>query len=315
MHRGLISRFAFTGGQDVERRITAKLNIDARHAQLERKLSHYPAASAIQATRRTETVRTSVHSPYSIGTSQNSRRNIHTLAAQNHLDPAMHVSDVGEMSGCNHSLFICPQGFRDKLQAHLLLRARTATSGDTKPGSANITERVRIKDDSIFEHVEVHFNYTTYDLRRNSDVITTSTPDRANVMLLAAQDGPNPGPESSPRSHFLYARVLKAYHTYVYYEGPNCPSPKLLRFEFLWVRWYDLGDEAPYSLRALHFSPVLGSSAFDFIDPSDVLRSTHILPAFAYGQRKETQPSQSPVADDGNDWFKYYVGRYVRNAL
>lgn len=200
-----------------------------------------------------------------------------------------------------------PKGFRAKLEKHLLLRARTELYKDSAP--VGLSDRVVIKDDSIFEHVEIHFNYTTYDVRRKTDIMLTTAPERANVMLLADQDGPNPGPDSAPRSHFLYARVLKAYHTHVYYEGaPSSPS-RLMRFDFLWVRWYDLGDEPPYSLRALRFSPVLGSSAFDFIDPSHVIRGAHILPVPAYGQRKDGEPAHSPLADDANDWMMYYVGR------
>lgn len=187
-----------------------------------------------------------------------------------------------------------------------------ATYKEEKFIPADLSDRITIKDDSIFEHVEVHFNYTTYDLRRKSDIIKTTEPERANVMLLAAQDGPNPGPETAPRSHFLYARVVKAYHAHVYYEGSPSTPPKLMRFDFLWGRWYDLGNEPPFSLRALRFSPVLGGSAFDFIDPSHVIRGAHILPAFYHGRRMDNETPRSSLADDGNDWMMYYVGRYVQ---
>lgn len=128
-------------------------------------------------------------------------------------------------------------------------------------------------------------------------------------MVLADPDGPNPGPDDAPRSHFLYARVMNAYHTYVYLDGPSSTGPDPIRLDFLWIRWYELGEEKPYSLRAVHFPPVLGGTAFDFLDPSDVLRASHIVPVFKHGLLKEVSQTHSPLAKDEDDWVKYCVGR------
>ena len=170
-------------------------------------------------------------------------------------------------------------------------------------------ERIVIKDDCIFEHTEIHFNYTTYDVRRKADIIRTTLPERANIMVLADPDAPNPGPEDAPRSNYLYARVVKAYHAHVYCNGVGFPSSSPVRFDFLWVRWYELGREASYSLRALRFNLVLGSSTFDFVDPSDVLRAVHIIPTFRYGRRRDHEMARSAIAGDEEDWMQYYVGR------
>ena len=160
----------------------------------------------------------------------------------------------------------------------------------------------------MFQHLEIHFNYTTYDVRRASDVIRPSKPERANIMVLAPQDSVlHPANPEIAKSHFIYARVLGVYHVQAIYEGPGSPGYSPGRFDFLWVRWYELGDEPPYSLRSLTFLPCLAMSTFDFVDPEDVVRAAHIVPAFCDGKRNEA--SWSPIAGDGNDWCRYYVGR------
>lgn len=91
MHRGLISRYAFTGGSDVEQCIAAKLNMDARHARIERKLLRHPDMPQGVAARPAETVKVNPQSTYNAGTSQDHRKNIRTLEAQHRADPAMRV--------------------------------------------------------------------------------------------------------------------------------------------------------------------------------------------------------------------------------
>jgi hypothetical protein len=52
---------------------------------------------------------------------------------------------------------------------------------------------------------------------------------RCNVMLLADDA------DSSSPHHFLYARVLGAYHANVIYVRPGMRDNQPRRFEFLWV--------------------------------------------------------------------------------
>ena len=125
------------------------------------------------------------------------------------------------------------QKFRRKLETHLLRRARGHLAAVAVEGAP--PDSIRIKDECIFEHSEIHFNYTTYDLHRKYDVIRTSEPDRANIMTLADPDGSN-SEDAIPASHFHYARVLKAYHAHVYLDGPNSPGPSPVRLDFHWVR-------------------------------------------------------------------------------
>ena len=72
-------------------------------------------------------------------------------------------------------------------------------------------DSVLLKDDCIYRHQLMRFNYTTYDVRRGQDVINPSTP-HCNILLLANKDK-GTHPESD--HPFLYARVLRIYHANV----------------------------------------------------------------------------------------------------
>lgn len=55
--------------------------------------------------------------------------------------------------------------------------------------------------------------------------------------------------------------------------------------------------------------------AFGFVDPADVLRSCHIIPAFCHGPcREDGEEGISEWARDSEDAKAYYVGRYVPNS-
>ena len=130
-------------------------------------------------------------------------------------------------------------------------------------------------------------------------------------MLLA-----NEADSSSSSHHFLYARVLGAYHTNVIYTVPGMRDHKSCRFDFLWVRWYEVVDPASsgwsnFNLDVVRFPPMHRNGSFGFVDPRDVLRGCHIIPAFAKGKRQADGISVSRCAKDGTDYHMYYVGRYV----
>jgi len=48
---------------------------------------------------------------------------------------------------------------------------------------------------------------------------------------------------------------------------------------------------------------------FGFLNPSDVLRSCHIIPAFAGGKRYADSKGLSFLVHDSADWAEYYVNR------
>lgn len=84
--------------------------------------------------------------------------------------------------------------------------------------------------------------------------------------------------------------------------------------EFLWVRWYEHIDTtqtgwAAHKLDRLRFPPLAKDDAIGFLDPSLVLRASHVIPAFAQGQIHADGKGLSHCARDSCDWFDYYVAR------
>jgi hypothetical protein len=168
---------------------------------------------------------------------------------------------------------------------------------------------VLFKYDRIYQHQLMRINYTTYDVRRSQDFVNASTA-HCNVMGLADPSDNNPA-ISHP---FKYARVLGIYHVNVVYVGPGMLNYEPHKLEFLWVRWYRTIETTRAGwggrkLDRLQFAPWGADDAFGFLDPSDVLRSCHIIPAFATGKRHADRKSLSFLAHDSTDWTAYYVNR------
>ena len=223
---------------------------------------------------------------------------------------------------------VLPQDFFLKLREHLLPRIQdvllresgslpgygsVAEDASTHSLEANACDFVFTKNDCIYHHKITRFHYTTYDVRRGTDIVNAGT-SRCNVMLLADCRANVTNPH-----HFLYARILGSYHTNVIYTGPGMHDYNARRLDFLWVRWFEVLNptssewSASHSvLDSLRFPPMCGSKAFGFVDPRNVLRSCHILPAFEKGKRNENGVGISRCAKDGNDYNQYYVGRYAQ---
>ena len=104
------------------------------------------------------------------------------------------------------------------------------------------------------------------------------------------------------------------YHANIIYVGPGVHDYQPQRFDFLWVRWFSVVDPASsgwnsLTLDAVSFPPMNRDDSFGFVDPQDVLRGCHILPAFAKGKQHADGVSISRSAKDGRDYKLYYVGR------
>ena len=221
------------------------------------------------------------------------------------------------------------QNFLSKLRSHLLPCIRvnlqretdalhgpacvTSASDPTSPIILDDTSRnfVFFKSDCIYRHRLLRINFTTYDVRRGTDIIKPET-TRCNIMALAdLTDG------STSTSHrFLYARVLGAYHANVIYTGPGMRDYKARRFDVLWVRWYEVVEPgssgwSESTLDSIRFPPLRDGDSFGFVDPMDVLRGCHVLPAFSKGKRNKAGIDVSRCAKDSKDYELYYVGRYV----
>jgi hypothetical protein len=215
------------------------------------------------------------------------------------------------------------QDFFLKLKGHLLPRIRKALLQEAEsllgPNarpipdvgcSGNACEFLFFKKDCIYHHKIIRFHFTTYDVQRGTDLVNPGT-SRCNIMLLA--DDPE---GSSNFHHFLYARVLGVYHANVMYTGPGMRDLDTRRFDFLWVRWFEIINAgspvwSSSTLDSVRFPPMHRNDSFGFVDPKDVLRGCHIIPAFAKGKRQVNEVGISRCAKDGKDYNLYYVSRYV----
>jgi hypothetical protein len=215
------------------------------------------------------------------------------------------------------------QNFLPKLRAHLLPRIQAVLHVEAKtcpelrtavnmfPPTLDDTTHnfVFFKCESLYQHKTIRLNYTTYDVRRETDIVKPEGP-RCNIMLLANHTG---GSNSSNLHHFIYARVLGVYHADVIYTGPGMQNFEARAFQMLWVRWYEVVDPVSSgwdssTLDMLRFPPLHQDNSFGFVDPEVVLRGCHILPAFDKGKR-ESNVNVSRLAKDSKDYLIYYVGR------
>ena len=81
--------------------------------------------------------------------------------------------------------------------------------------------------------------------------------------------------------------------------------------EFLWVRWFgrELSHRAGWKAKRLHHVGFDEQDQFGFLDPNDVIRGVHLIPAFEHGQISDKLgPSIARQPDENDkDWAYYYV--------
>ncbi|KAF8842659.1 hypothetical protein BDN67DRAFT_989041 [Paxillus ammoniavirescens] len=168
--------------------------------------------------------------------------------------------------------------------------------------SQNFPEELTVFANCMYRHRILHVNYTTYDLQRETDMVNPGTSHRHIMLLFPAGIGGH---------HFRYARVLGIYHANIIYTGSNSSDYWLRRIKFLWVHWFELipglSGWAHAALDRLRLAPVDADDAFGFIDPADMLRCCHLIPAFADGRANEAT-SEGLLS---NEWRYYYVNRFV----
>jgi hypothetical protein len=187
----------------------------------------------------------------------------------------------------------------------------TSITGAVVLPDVNISDldKLLFKYDRLYQHNILRINYTTYDVRRKQDSVNPATPHR-DIMVLANTDNESDHP-------FLYARVIGIFHVNVVYTGGRTVDYRPRKFEFLWVRWFENDTSMPASswsrshLDRLCFPPMARDDAFGFLDPADVVRGCHVIPAFATKKRYRDGIGLSPCAMDSGDWYGYYVNRFA----
>ncbi len=199
------------------------------------------------------------------------------------------------------------KGFIPKLKDHLITRLHGADyNGDEVQYSDVERQQIRILNHNIYCHKVLRVQYTTYDVQRGQDSINARTNHRY-IMVNSRETGAGSHP-------YWYTQVLGAFHTRALHVGTHVTNRSPQNMPFLWVRW--LGMESGYQyghekarLSKIGFLPDSDPSAFGFLDPSLVIRSCHLIPAFVDGRTDELLPFPSVARDLGevDDWAAFYV--------
>jgi hypothetical protein len=184
--------------------------------------------------------------------------------------------------------------------------------GDELDFSPSDRRNVILVKNTIYRHKVLRVNYTTYDLRRAQDSLNPRIQGHGDVMVLSPEneeENKNPHP-------YWYARILGIYHANVRHLGSNSKSDQSQHMEFLFVRWFgrELTPEPGWKakrLLCLGFVPGNDETAFGFLDPAQVIRGVHLIPAFAWGHVTKYLPQRSVIArglkEPDEDWQSYYV--------
>jgi len=237
-----------------------------------------------------------------IAATRNNPVNLFTFLREHDGDPAI---KVGATVHFRYALYLrmC-QNFIPKLRDHILYRLREL---DISYCDHTFTDEERnsviIPNNTIYSVQTMQVYYTTYDLRREYDIINPRT--HGDIMVLSG--------ETAPRHPYWYARVLGIYHTEVWL---NEGQPVKRHFEVLWVRWLAALQNHTSGIKSARLPKIAfveesDPDAFGFLDPGQVIRGAHLIPAFASGRGVSALRYGKSLARPGeqpDDWEEHYVG-------
>lgn len=201
-----------------------------------------------------------------------------------------------------------PQNFLPALKDHLLGRMFETPEGGFTQDHRRL---LQVYNNRLYQHKTLRINFTTYNCRRDQDIINLQT--KSDAIVLADED------EVAGKMHpYWYARIIGIFHGMVCWAGAGGTNA-FEQMDFLWVRWYgyDTHSRSGFKARRLHQIGFLDShedkEAFGFIDPSDVIRAVHLIPVFKLGTSSELlPPSIARHEDEGDeDYVRYYVAMCV----
>jgi hypothetical protein len=203
-------------------------------------------------------------------------------------------------------LTYCEKNFHTKLHDHLLGRMLHPTwSADPNEYSVEEHRKICVVNDRLYWHKVMRINYTTYDIRLGQDSINSR--NHADIMSLSRHDDEHP---------FEYCRVIGIFHVDVIHNVEGSTQHPVSK-EVLWVRRFrrDKSYRAGFKQKRLHrleFLPSNDDSAFGFLDPDEVIRASHLIPAFRYGPTEEFLSGESFGRAPGelDDYRYFYINMY-----
>ena len=194
------------------------------------------------------------------------------------------------------------------LKDHLLARILGNINND-QTFTDQDRSAIRFQHDRIYKHRTLRINYTSYDMRHLQETLNPYS-EHCDIMVLADEE---PGVDAHP---YWYARIIGIFHVNVFHVGPDLStsSNEPRKMDVLWVRWF--GHDADYqSGFKAHRLPRIGffdgseDRAFGFLDPNQVIRAAHLMPAFSQGRTRELLgPSIAHNEKEEEEWLRYYVG-------
>jgi len=124
--------------------------------------------------------------------------------------------------------------------------------------------------------------------------------------------------ESETRFPYWFGQIVGIFHAAVVYISPGSHSVKPQHMDFLFVRWFgrDMGHWGGWRAKRPHrigFVDGKDDAPFGFLDPQEVIRGIHLIPAFHYGRTHDLLPP-SHLARPGRlnndeDWVVFYVNQ------
>lgn len=175
------------------------------------------------------------------------------------------------------------------------------------PGEDN-TEELFIEDNTLRKHPILNIKFTSYEVQREDDIVHIGY-DQTGISVYT------PTLEEDENEPWSYATVLAVFHLTV--RTVSKPEPQTITV--LWVRWMErnatgLAGPNSQNYTRVSFVPWTGTpgGAFDFVDPSHVIRACHLIPAFSLGRTHELL-DPSIARDPKGDWCAFYANRYSQN--
>ncbi|KAG2056612.1 hypothetical protein BDR06DRAFT_1040269, partial [Suillus hirtellus] len=165
---------------------------------------------------------------------------------------------------------------------------------------------VIIPNNIIFSVQTMQVCYTTYDLWHEYNTVNTGT--HSDVMVLSGK--------SMPSHPYWYARVLGIYHMEVWLAGDGRSKPLKQHLEVLWIQWLAMVQGYRSGMRHAHLPKIVfmeesNQDGFGFLNPGQLIRGAHLLPAFASGCSVSSLWRGKSLVHPGgqlDNWEKYYVG-------